>query len=110
MSDKPEKKEAPAAPAAGDEKKAAEGGGGGGFLTKLPVLLGGVMVIEAAVLFAGFKMFGGKPQPAAGANLVAGEGGDGKDGDKGGGKKGKTLEISVGDFKALNLAHGHTLL
>ena len=39
---------------------------------RLPVLLGGVMVIEAVVLFAGFKILGGgKPQPATGAELVA---------------------------------------
>ena len=74
MSDKAEKKSDPAAGAG--EKKAA----GGGMLGKLPVLLGGVMIIEAVVLFAGFKFLGGGPKPAQ-AELAGvektGEGGEG---------------------------------
>jgi flagellar basal body-associated protein FliL len=56
----------------------AKGGGMMGMLTKLPVMLGGVMVIEAVVLFAGFKFLGGgKPQLVVGADLVSPEkGGD----------------------------------
>lgn len=50
------------------EKKADDAeqpkGGIKGLLTKLPVLLGGVMVIEAVALFAGFKMLGGGPAEA----------------------------------------------
>src|SRR4051794_5366648 len=58
---------AAAAPAAhgGKEKK----GGIGGLLGKTPVMLGGVMILEAAVLFAGFKFLGGGPK-SAGANVV----------------------------------------
>ena len=108
MSDKPEKKPDAAAPAAGaapaGEKPAEKKGG---FLTKTPVLLGGVMVIEAVVLFGGFKFLGSKPQAAPGAELATAEGdkeGKGKSGDK------KTAEIPVVDFKALNRANGHTIL
>ena len=71
MSDKPkDKKPDGAAPAegAGEPKKK---GGIGALLTKLPVLLGGVMVIEAALLFGAFKMFGGGAAPVAGAELHA---------------------------------------
>jgi flagellar basal body-associated protein FliL len=73
MAEKTEKKNEAAAaekPAhGGAEKKAAKGG----FLTKTPVLLGGVMVLEAAVLFAGFKLLGGKPKTVTGAELTATE-------------------------------------
>jgi flagellar basal body-associated protein FliL len=107
MSDKPAKKpESEPAPKAEDKASVKKGG----LLTKLPVLLGGVMVIEAAVLLAGFKFFGSKPSTAAGAALVAGEGGEGATGEKGAAKKGKATEILVGDYKALNRANGHTFL
>ena len=106
MAEKAEKKPEPAAPAAAP---AAESHGSkGGILTKMPVLLGGVMVLEAAVLFAGFKMFGSKPQPAAGAALSSAEGGE--SGEKGADKKGKTVEVPVVDTKALNRANGRTFL
>ena len=57
MADAPEKPD-------GDGEGEAKGGGIKGLLTKLPVLLGGVMVIEAVALFAGFKMLGGSPEAA----------------------------------------------
>lgn len=103
MSDKPEKKEATAeAPAAVEKPK-------GGLMTKTPVLLAGVMIIEAIVLVAGLKMFGGSPKPATGAELT--EKGElaGK-GEKGGAAdKKKLTEIHVvDDFRALNKANGHT--
>ena len=48
MSDKPKKDEKAAAPEKGGEgAAAAKKGGIGALLTKLPVMLGGVMVIEA---------------------------------------------------------------
>ena len=130
MAEKAEKKPDAAAPATapaaasggdahgkGDKKK----GGVGGLLSKTPVLLGGVMLIEAAVLFAGFKMLGGStPKMAPGAELADGKGeeggGDHGDGHGGGGgksKKGekrKTVELSVLDFKAPNKASGRTFL
>lgn len=107
MSDKAEKKP-DAAPAA--DKKDEQEKPKGGLLTKLPVLLGGVMVIEAVVLFAGFKLLGPKPAPANGATLTTGEGGEGAGGDKGTAKKGKTVEVAVGDYKALNRTNGRTFL
>jgi flagellar basal body-associated protein FliL len=72
MADKAEKKHDAAPPAEkGKEGAAPEKKAGGGLLTKLPVLLGGVMIIEAVVLFAGFKFLGGGgPKAAAGAELV----------------------------------------
>lgn len=112
MAEKAEKKAEAAAPAAAapeaagghaDAKKAK-----GGLLTKLPVLLGGVMLIEGAVLFAGFKMFGAKPASADAAALATD--GPGAPGDKGTGKKAKTVELPVGDYKVLNRANGGTFV
>jgi flagellar basal body-associated protein FliL len=57
---------APAAPASAGAAKA----GGGGMLTKLPVLLGGAMIIEAVVLFAGFKFLNGGAKNANAADLT----------------------------------------
>jgi flagellar basal body-associated protein FliL len=126
MAEKP-KKEPEAAPPAKKEEAPKEhgkaaGGGGGGFLTKLPVLLGGVMLIEAVVLFAGFKFIGGgSPRAAIGAELAAEKsapaGGDAKGGE--GEKSGATgaaadpkssVEISVVDFRAPNKMSGRTFL
>lgn len=100
MSDKAEKKpEGEAAPAV--EKKAA----GGGLLTKTPVLMGGAMLIEAVVLFAGFKFLGGAPKAAqaelAGASKT--EGGAATQPDKK-----HPVEIPVVDFQALNRRTGQT--
>ena len=44
-----------------DGAEAKKGGGVMGMLTKLPVLVGGVMTVEAVVLFAVLKGFGGGP-------------------------------------------------
>jgi flagellar basal body-associated protein FliL len=55
---------APAAPAA------AAKGGGGGMLTKMPVLMGGAMLLEAVVLFAGFKFVTGGAKNANAADLT----------------------------------------
>ncbi len=114
MADKPEKKKEEAAPAAaahGDKPA----GGKAALLKKTPVLLGGVMVLEAVVLFAGFKLLGGgKPHAAEGAEIVTEDphGGHGAHGDghgKGGDKK-KTVELNVLDFKAPNKLSGRTFL
>jgi flagellar basal body-associated protein FliL len=107
MSDKAEKKPEAAATGEKTEEKAKPKGG---LLTKLPVLLGGVMVIEAVVLFAGFKLLGPKPQAADAATLSTGEGAEGAGGEKGTAKKGKTVEVAVGDYKALNRTNGRTFL
>jgi flagellar basal body-associated protein FliL len=135
MSDKPKEKKADAAPAAdahgGEAKKK---GGIGALLTKLPVLLGGVMVIEAAVLFGAFKMFGGSPALVAGAELHAdphGEHGEDDEGEEpaaaageagghGGGEGDKAAgpvyvakrkyNLSVIEFRAPNKVSGRMFL
>lgn len=139
MAEEAKKKPDAAPPAAdkghdkgGDHGAKAAGGGIGGLLTKLPVLLGGVMLIEAVVLFAGFKFLGGgAPRSAAGAELVAeehgssGEGEHGEaaaEGEHGGGGHGaeggktvkvdkkKTVEVPVLEIKAPNKLSGRTFL
>lgn len=70
MADKEQKKPDPVAGEhkGHDDKKAA---GKASFLTKTPVLLGGVMVVQAVVLFAGMKFLGfGASKDAAAAELV----------------------------------------
>ncbi len=117
---KPEKKaEAPAAPAEkkGEHKEKEKGGG---LLSKMPVLLGGAMIIEAVVLFAGFKFLGSGAHPASAAptDLVTTDkgdakaegGGEGKDGEGKPVRKGKTVEVEVVAFKAPNKMTGRTYL
>lgn len=116
MSDKAEKKP-DAAPAAGGDKKDAKApkGGAAGLLAKTPVLMGGVMLIEAVVLFAGFKFLGaGAPAANAAHTASLEEGGHGDDA-HGDGKgsavdKKKTVEVNVLDFKAPNKLSGRTFL
>ena len=108
MADKP-KKPNPAA-----EKKDTAKAAGGGLLSKTPMLMGGAMIIEAVVLFSGFKFLGaGAPHPAQGAELVDGTA-TGKDGDKtaDGATAGaaKTAEVQLVDFKAPNKQSGRTFL
>jgi flagellar basal body-associated protein FliL len=127
MAEKAEKKPDAAAPAAAaSEKKDAHGAksAGGGLLTKVPVLMGGVMIIEAVVLFAGFKFLGGgAPKSADGADIahLDTEGGHGEGQGGGGGHgeggapapavdKKKSVEINVLDFKAPNKQSGRTFL
>lgn len=109
MAEKVEKKpaEAPAAAPAAPAKGTKESKGG--LLTKMPVLLGGVMVIEALVLWGGFQFVGHKPQAAAGADIVTDDKGDAKHGGKGS-VDNKTVEVEVADFKALNRTNGRTFL
>ncbi len=115
MAEKAEKKPEAASPAAaaGGAATAKKGGGAGGLLGKTPVLLGGVMLLEAVVLFAGFKFLGAGAKPA-GADIVHEDPASGKEGEHGegapGGKKKKTVEISVLDFKAQNKLAGRTFI
>jgi flagellar basal body-associated protein FliL len=78
-------------------------------LTKMPVLIGGVMLLEAAVLFAGFKFLGGAPHAAAGAELVAPDSTEAADGKTATENK-KKVEIPVLDFRAPNKQSGRTFL
>lgn len=81
MSDKPKKEEKKAEGGDG-HGEAKKGGGIMGLLTKLPVLLGGVMVVEAVILFGAFKMMGSAPAAAEGAALHASEGEHGEEGEE----------------------------
>jgi len=123
MADKADKRHE-AAPA-GAEKKDAKGaapgaggshaGGAGGIFTKAPVLLGGVMLLEAAVLFAGFKFIGGGPAAVAGAEL-AHDAAHGSSSTGGGGKNSGAsdnksfVEVEVLSFRAPNKQSGRTFL
>jgi flagellar basal body-associated protein FliL len=107
MSDKAEKKPE-AAPAA--EKKDGHAKGGGGLMTKTPVLLAGVMLVEAVVLFVGFKFVAGGPKPANAADLTtlaaaekAGPGDATTDSNE-------PVEVEVLEIKAPNRQNGRTFI
>ncbi len=112
MAEQAEKKSDAAAPA---EKKEATTKDGG-LMTKTPVLLGGVMLLEAVVLFAGFKFLGGGvPQNVSGADLtLIGDSshgdGHGEHGSAGPGDRKKTVEVNILDFRAPNKLSGRTFL
>jgi flagellar basal body-associated protein FliL len=102
--------DAPAAGAGGDKKDAR---GGAGVLNKTPVLLSGVMLLEAVVLFAGINFLGGGPSMASAeaAALAQAEAkakslpGAGAATDKK-----KTVEVAVVDLRATNKVSGRTIL
>ena len=118
MSDKAEKKkEEPAKDEHGAEKKAK--GGIGALLGKLPVMMGGAMVVEALVLFIGFKILSSGPKAAqAGVTLdqppaakVSAEGkGEGAEGATAAVDPSKTVEVEVVEFRAPNKQSGKTFL
>ena len=102
MAEKPDRK---------PESSTAAAAANGGKHTKTPVLLGAVMVLEAAVLIGGFKMLGGGgPQQAAGAEFISEDPGPGAKGSGRGGPKKKSAELLVLDFKAPNKVNGRTFL
>ncbi|MFI5377756.1 MAG: hypothetical protein ACHRHE_00500 [Tepidisphaerales bacterium] len=117
MAEKERKEEKPAPPPVAEAPKEKKGGGGGGMLGSLPLMLGVVMIVEAAVIFAGIKFLGGSPKtagaepametPSGGHGEASKEGGHGEAG--GGGAKvdpKKLIEITVIKFKAPNRATG----
>ena len=122
MADKAEKKAE--APKDAGEKKEGEAKKGGGLLSKTPVLLGIVMMLEAVVLFAGFKFLGGGPKTVVAVDLSHGDekkddhgggghGDDKGDGHGGGGKsseKKKVAELQVVEFKAPNTQNGRRFI
>ncbi|MFT3788930.1 MAG: hypothetical protein QM770_22615 [Tepidisphaeraceae bacterium] len=96
-----------------------------GLLTKLPVLLGGAMLIEAVVLVGAMKMLGGGAAPAsaaAGAEIhgeegAAAEGGHGEAASHGEGGEGaakgpkkELAEVPIVEFRAPNKKNGKTFL
>lgn len=130
MAEKEAKKADAAAPAAkADDKKhdakTAKGGGGGGgaggLMSRTPVMIGGVMLLEAAVLFAGFKfLIGGSPKSADAVEIATGDaaahGAGGGDAHGGGGAgdapvdRKKQIEIPVVEFRAPNKQSGRTFI
>ena len=122
MSEKAEKKPDAKPDAAGDKADGKAAAKGGGLMTKTPVLMGAVMVIEAVVLFAGFKFIGGGgPKAASGAESATDEHGGGEGhgdehgdehgkGAKGPVDKKKSVELAVVDFRGTNKVSGRTLL
>jgi flagellar basal body-associated protein FliL len=109
MAEKAEKKPDAAPPA--DKKEAPKAGGG--IFTKLPVLLGGVMLIEAVVLFAGFKFLAGGPKNANAADLttdIKKDGGEGADAAGPNADKPKTVEIKLLDARFPNKLSGREFL
>lgn len=113
MSEKAEKKldAKPEAEGGGEDKKK---GGIGAMLGKLPVLLGTAMILEAIVLFAGFKFLGASPKPAEAAEIhgnAAGGHGEGGHGQAGGPiDPNERVELPVIEFRAPNKLTGRTLL
>jgi flagellar basal body-associated protein FliL len=111
MAEKTEKKaEAPPSPEKKGEAKPAASGGGG-LMGKTPVLVGAVMLIEAVVLFAGFKFLGGGAHNANGADLTT-QATKTADGDKSATASAQddTLEIPLLDMKFPNKISGRTFL
>jgi len=124
MADKPAAAATEKKPAQAEEKKPAagkgeaKGKGAGGLLAKTPVVIGAVMLVEAVVLFAGFKFLGGGPRNAgaevtldkdATAAGAAGDKGDHKGADAGKDHK-DTVEVPVVDIRAPNKQSGRTFL
>jgi flagellar basal body-associated protein FliL len=96
-------------PQASEAPAAAKGGG-----SKLPIVIGGVMIVEALVLCLGFRIMGaGTPHAAQGANLTS-ESSEGGATDKAahGAVKGdkKTVELSIIEFKAPNNQRGRLFI
>jgi flagellar basal body-associated protein FliL len=117
-------KAAPAAekkPAPADEKKPApagkgDGHGGGkggaaGLLAKTPIVVAGVMLVEAVILFAGFKFLGGGPRnAAAGVDMVEGAGGHDATTRPATAEQAATAELPIVDIRAPNKQSGRTFL
>ena len=118
MAEKSEKKPDPSPPG-GEKKDAKAGKGAAALLAKTPVVMGGVMLLEAVVLFAGFKFLGAGAPPVDAASVAHLDDGHG-DGAHGAAGKGdgagaaadkrKTVEVNVLDFKAPNKMAGRTFL
>jgi flagellar basal body-associated protein FliL len=113
MAEKADKKAdaAPAKDAAGGAADGKKAGGAGAMLAKTPVLLGMVMLVEAIVLFAGFKFLGGGPKQAAAIELKLDEpahgakDGHGGDAPRRSNDKEKLVEV-LQNFKAINTQNG----
>jgi flagellar basal body-associated protein FliL len=109
------KKKAEAPPPA-EKKDAAAAPAKGGLLSKTPVLLGAAMIVEAVVLFGGFKFLGGGPKASQAVELAAAvQAADKAEGGEKGAAgapadKNSPVEIPVIDFRAPNKQTGRTYL
>jgi flagellar basal body-associated protein FliL len=125
MAEKPDRKsDAASGPASSAQAQKKEPAKKASFLTSTPVVIGGVMLMEALILFAGFKLIGGGgPVVAHGASLKTSESGSSHEGATGGGEgegeggkpskpvdKNQAIELKVVDFKAPNRQNGRTFL
>src|SRR5215213_2961715 len=111
MADKADKQAADATPAGAGGDKNDANGCAAGALGKTPVLLTGVMIIEAVVLFAGIKFLGGGPSAASAESAMAGQPGQSGKQLPGAGTtpdKRKTVEVAVVDLRATNKVSGRT--
>jgi flagellar basal body-associated protein FliL len=100
-----EKKDSrPSSAPAADGAAAAKGGGITALLGKTPVMLGGVMLLEAIVLFAGFKFLGSS------ADLTSELKKESLDDKSGAPEKGKSVEIQLLDSKFPNKLSGRAFL
>ncbi len=110
MAEKADNKKTEATPAEGKDGTAKKAP----IWTKLPVLVGGIMVLEAVILIAAFKMMGGGATKTAHAEveLKAGEGGAGGHGEGGGtaGSEKKLHELEVISFRAPNMSTGRRFI
>jgi flagellar basal body-associated protein FliL len=109
--DKKPAAKAEAAPAAAPAAAAAKAGVGG-LLSKTPVLLGGAMIIEAVVLFAGFKFITGGAKNANAADLTTPvKAVEGADGDKSATTDdGTTAEVPLLEARFPNKRSGRAFL
>lgn len=107
---KPDDKASAAAPTPGQARPAARAGGVAGMVRSTPVLLGAVMLVEAGVLFAGFKFLGGGPTPVEGAVLASDPNAAPNGGSPDKPNPKKRIELAVLDFKAPNKLTGRTFL
>jgi flagellar basal body-associated protein FliL len=115
MSDKAEKKpdagkDKKEEPGKGKEAAAAPAGGGGGLMTKLPVLMGAAMVLEAVVLFAGFKFLGSGAKNANAADLTMETKKDAQEASAAETAKNGAVEIQLLDSRFPNKQSGKTFL
>jgi hypothetical protein len=86
--------------------ESAKAGGIKGMLSKLPVLIGGVMVAEAVLLLVVFKMMGGGPEAADAHGLDDGHGEVAQQVHE----QAALVEVPVDSFRAPNRLNGRTYL
>jgi flagellar basal body-associated protein FliL len=103
--------EAPAKDAHGKEAPADGKKKGGGLMAKTPVILGGVMLLEAVVLIGGFKFIGGAPRSAAAVEIATDSTGKDADGKPTGPVDNTApVELQLVDFRAPNKQSGRTFI